>query len=336
MSKIEAGKMSVEHIPTDPGQIAEEAVALMRSRAQGKGVKLSMKYETPIPAQIESDPTRLRQIILNLIGNGLKFTEIGSVTLHMATAPEQQQLSIRVVDSGIGMSPEQRDSIKRFEAFKQADGSTTRKFGGTGLGLRISNSLAQLLGGGIEVKSVLGQGSTFTVTVCTGDLADMSMLNPEQMVQRQKQAPKESIQKAGTPTEKPLQGGRLLLAEDGPDNQRLISFLLKKAGAEVALAENGQIAIDLVQEARLSGEPFDVILMDMQMPVLDGYSAIRQLRRHNYTGTVIALTAHAMAEDRQKCLDAGCDDFATKPIDRHQLVELVRTYLLPADNLCLK
>ncbi|MEO2049994.1 MAG: PAS domain S-box protein [Pirellulales bacterium] len=332
MSKIEAGKMSAEQIQIDPVQIVSEVVASMQPRAQGKGLGLVVNYETPIPVWIESDPTRLRQIISNLVGNSIKFTDVGSITLHIAADPGRQRLSIRVVDTGIGMGPEQLDIIVRFEAFCQADGSTTRKFGGTGLGLRISNTLAQLLGGGIEVESVAGEGSSFNVTISTGDLTGVRMLNPEQIARHLQQATPGEKQKAVPQTEKPLQGSQLLLAEDGPDNQRLISFFLKKAGADVTVAENGQIAVDEVHDAALMRKPFDVILMDMQMPELDGYGATRLLRQEGYKGTIIALTAHAMNEDRKKCLDAGCDDFATKPIDRHQLVDLVNGHLVK--NAC--
>ncbi|NOY42065.1 MAG: PAS domain S-box protein [Planctomycetes bacterium] len=326
MSKIEAGKMTVEYIETNPIQIVEEVVSLMHARAEGKGIDLVVKYNTLIPEQIESDPTRLRQILLNLLGNAVKFTEVGKVTIHLAVNPDQQLLHLSVVDTGIGMSPEQRDVIARFEAFSQADGSTTRKFGGTGLGLRISNSLAQMLGGGLKVESELGKGSTFTMTISTGELTGVRMLNLEEIAKSTEQTPQAKSKQSDDLSGEPLKGLRILLAEDGPDNQRLISFLLKKAGAKVTVAENGQLAHDLTLAAMGEENPFDVILMDMQMPVLDGYGATRKLREVNYAGPIIALTAHAMAEDRQKCLNVGCDDFATKPIDRTKLIVIVKKY----------
>lgn len=325
MSKIEVGMMSVEHIKTMPAQIVKEAASLMQPRAEGKGIALVVKYDTPIPEQIESDPTRLRQILLNLIGNAVKFTEAGTVAIRVSADPDLQLLRLSVVDTGIGMNPEQCDRIARFDAFNQADGSTTRKYGGSGLGLRISNSLAQLLGGRIEVESVVGAGSTFTVTVATGDLASVRMLSPDEIIQSTGPTDQEQTKRADDTGGKPLDGLRLLLAEDGPDNQRLISYILKQAGADVLVAGNGQIAIDKVHDACIGGDLFDVILMDMQMPILDGYEATRQLRQKDYTGPIIALTAHAMAEDRQKCLAAGCDDFATKPIDRSKLIAMLKT-----------
>ncbi len=330
MSKIEVGKMTVEHIDTCPARIVEEAVSLMRPRAKGKGIDVAVKYDTPIPERIESDPTRLRQILLNLLGNAIKFTEVGTVTIRVAVELERKQLCFRVVDTGIGMSPEQRDTIARFDAFSQADGSTTRKFGGSGLGLRISNSLAQLLGGTIEVESTLGCGSTFTATVSTGDLTGVPMLTKQGIEERADQVIKVERKQASDSKGNPLQGLRILLAEDGPDNQRLIAFVLKKAGADVSVADNGQIALDQVQNAGLE-TPFDVILMDMQMPVLDGYSATGKLRELGYTGPIIALTAHAMAGDRQKCIDAGCDDYLTKPIDRAKLIAIISAHTSERD-----
>lgn len=326
MSKIDAGKMSVECIETCPQGIAEEAVQLMENRALGKGIKLEIKYETPIPDQVMSDPTRLRQILLNLIGNSVKFTEIGSVAIHISANPSQQILQFNVIDTGIGMDPEQRDTIARFDAFSQADNSTTRKFGGTGLGLRISNTLAQMLGGGIEVESTLGVGSSFKLTIKTGDLSHAKMLSPDAVILENEQASKTEKKNAENKNNSSLEGLHLLLAEDGPDNQRLISFVLTKADANVTVAENGAVAFELAMEADLNGTPFDVILMDMQMPVLDGYQATTKLRETDYTRPIIALTAHAMAGNREECLAAGCDEYLTKPIDRKKLISTVHEF----------
>ena len=321
VSKIEAGKMAVEAVETKPTQIISEVLSLVRPRATGKGVQVGVKYETPVPEHIQSDPTRLRQILLNLMGNAIKFTEVGSATIHASCDPQSKKMKLSVVDTGIGMSPEQCEVISRFEAFSQADASTTRKFGGTGLGLRISNALAQMLGGEIDVSSIKGEGSTFTATIATGDLADVQMLRAEEAIASGPVKPKRS-QASNTQSaqEKPLQGLRILLAEDGPDNQRLISFHLKKAGADVKICENGLVAAQTLENATEQERP-DVVLMDMQMPELDGYSATRRLRDKGFTIPVIALTAHAMEGDRQKCLDAGCDDYLTKPIDKHLLVQ---------------
>ena len=323
MSKIEAGKMMVEEIKLSPSQIVEEVVSLMRPRAIGKGVNIQIVYETAIPARIKSDPTRLRQILLNLIGNAIKFTEVGSIIINTAFLKDSGQMRFRIVDTGIGMSPQQRDSVARFDAFSQADGSTVREFGGTGLGLRISNSFATMLGGSIHIESTLGKGSIFTLTVSAGESVELIEIEkiPEQLEVQPGQAESDNPDKLNETRR--LSGLRILLAEDGPDNQRLISFHLKKWGASVTIAENGRIAVEQIEKA---AAPFDLVFMDMQMPELDGYAATRYLRESGYTLPIIALTAHAMESDRQKCIDAGCDDYTTKPINRRSLIELAELF----------
>ncbi|MEM7165438.1 MAG: PAS domain-containing protein [Planctomycetota bacterium] len=317
MSKIEAGRMTVESLATNPAQIVEEVVSLLRPRAAGKGVDLRIRYDGTIPEHIHSDPTRLRQILLNLTGNAIKFTEVGSVTIAVSCQRDEQQLTFRVIDTGIGLTEQQRDAIAKFDSFTQADTSTTRKFGGTGLGLKISNAFAQILGGGIHITSEEGRGSTFTVSIGTGDLDGVAMLNPEALPQRTRgEFPKPQPKKSSNA----LVGVRILLAEDGPDNQKLISFLLRRAGAEVTIADNGRIAAEAIENAAPEDLPH-IVLMDMQMPELDGYSATRRLRSAGCTLPIVALTAHAMDGDRAKCLDAGCDDFLSKPIDKVKLIE---------------
>jgi Amt family ammonium transporter len=321
LSKIESGKLDVEHIDCSPCRVLSGVASLMRVRSTAKGLPLEIEFDGPIPLRIQSDPTRLRQILINLVGNAIKFTEVGKIRVLarlLDADSDQPRMQFDVVDTGIGMSEE--GIGKLFRPFSQADTSTTRKFGGTGLGLTISKRLAEMLGGGISVHSTPGEGSTFSVTVSTGPLAGVKMVdNPTEAVIH--------IEQVGIPT-----GGdvrldcRVLLAEDGPDNQRLISFVLKKAGADVTVAENGQVALDFALAARDEGNPFDVILMDMQMPVLDGYAATGKLREAGYSGPIIALTAHAMSSDRDKCLNAGCDEYMTKPIDRRKLIEMVASY----------
>jgi CheY-like chemotaxis protein len=228
------------------------------------------------------------------------------------------KLQVEVVDTGIGMTEEQ--IARLFKPFHQADTSTTRKFGGSGLGLTISKRLAEKLGGDIAVTSTLGAGSTFTVTIDTGPLEGVKL------VDKPTEADISMEPETNPITQRGQVNCRVLLAEDGPDNQRLMSFLLEKAGAEVALAENGRIAHDHALAARDGGTPFDVILMDMQMPVMDGYEATARLRDAEYTGPIIALTAHAMSTDREKCLKAGCDEYLAKPVDRQRLISLVAEY----------
>ncbi|QNN24104.1 response regulator [Planctomycetales bacterium ZRK34] len=323
ISKIEAGRMVVEHIDCDPRQVVEEVASLMMVRAQERGVEFHIDFATSIPKTISSDPTRLRQILVNLMSNAIKFTDRGSVRLTVKlgsiNAKGNQTLLFEVVDTGIGISKEQLDSL--FKPFSQADASMTRQYGGTGLGLTISNRFAEMLGGTIRVNSTQGVGSRFTLILDIGPLDKLCLIDPKQidfdMVHKNEPQDANMSQ---------LQG-RILLAEDGPDNQRLIRFILQSAGLDVDLAENGRIAVDMALHADGTSEPYDIILMDMQMPIMDGYDATRLLRREGYDEPIIALTAHAMAGDREKCLDAGCNDYTTKPVNREELFEMIHRYL---------
>ncbi len=321
LSKIEAGKMTAEKTDVSPWQIVEEVVSLMRIRATGKGLALQAEYEFPIPQTIRTDPVRLKQVLLNLTGNAIKFTEQGSilVTVHCTMRPGcEPHMQFTVTDTGIGMTRQQVEKL--FQPFTQGDASTARRFGGTGLGLTISKRLAEMLGGGIEVQSEHRKGSTFTVTIHPGSLDGVAMLDtpPEGL-------PVEKTRAEERPAH--TLHGRVLLAEDGPDNQRLIRFILERAGLAVDLAENGGAACEMAFESQSAGRPYDLIVMDMQMPECDGYEATRHLRRAGWRGPIVALTAHAMTGDRQKCLQAGCDDYATKPIDRDGLLATVGCYL---------
>jgi CheY-like chemotaxis protein len=299
----------------------QQVISLMRPRADEKQLTLSLIYETSLPAQVESDPTRLRQIVLNLLGNAIKFTDQGSVELIARVHGETAlQLEVDMVDSGIGITPEQQATL--FEPFTQADASMGRKFGGTGLGLTICRRLAQLMGGDVTiVDSTIGKGTRFRLVLPIKPLQNsvelplVSSVQPE--VETVSAAPSLSL---------PLEMHRILLAEDGPDNQRLIGHVLRKAGAEMVIVENGKLAVESAQAALATGEPFDVILMDMQMPVLDGYGATSLLREQGYRGAIIALTAHALQGEREKCLAAGCSDYDTKPINRARLIEKIRTH----------
>jgi signal transduction histidine kinase/CheY-like chemotaxis protein len=320
LSKIEAGKLEVERIPMSVEALLTDVVSLFRVRAAAKGLTLVARIEGEIPETILSDPTRIRQIMLNFVSNAIKFTEEGSVTIvvRMLRTPTPK-VQFEVIDTGIGMSPEV--AAKVFTPFTQADASVTRKFGGTGLGLSISRRLAQMLDGDITVESEPGVGSRFFLTLDVGPLESLVM-RPTKL-----NASLAPIERRSLPQPRLPNGCRVLIVEDGVDNQRLISLVLRKAGAEVALAENGLLGVEAAGAARDAGRPFDLILMDMQMPVLDGYAATRQLRSEGHTTPIIALTAHAMNGDRQKCLDAGCDDYAQKPIDRTALLQLIRHYV---------
>jgi signal transduction histidine kinase len=319
VSKIESGKMTLEKIACSPFQIVEDVVSLMRVRAVAKGLELIKEYRFPVPAQIESDPTRLRQVLMNLVGNAIKFTETGSVRIVTTYLAEPiPRLGFEVIDTGVGVS--QEEAAKLFQPFSQADSSTTRKFGGTGLGLTICKRLAEMLGGGISLMSTLGSGSTFSFWVNLGSLEGVPM---RYCTRREAAVDVAAPMHPARRESDHLPGRRILLAEDGPDNRRLISFLLQKAGAEVTFVENGRAAVDAALAAQNSDMPFDVILMDMQMPVMDGYEATTLLRSLGYRRPIVALTANAMTGDREKCLAAGCDDFATKPIHKARLFETI-------------
>jgi PAS domain S-box-containing protein len=348
LSKVEVGKMQIEPTRCSPCELLADVASLMRVRADSKQLKLETDVAGLLPETILSDPLRLRQVLVNLVGNAIKFTDQGAVritarlilgkgTVPFSASPAEPadenrdsppvgppRLCFEITDTGIGMNEEQIGRL--FQAFSQVDNSPARKFGGTGLGLCISKRLAEALGGDIEVRSEPGKGSTFSVIIDPGPLDEIRLIQQSQGLVLQ--PPPVAASAAESKIELHC---RVLLAEDGPDNQRLIGFLLRKAGAEVTVVENGKKAMELALVASAGrgrrigdpAEPFDVILMDMQMPVMDGYDATRELRERGYTGAIVALTAHAMAKDRQKCLDAGCDDFATKPIDRQKLLTTV-------------
>jgi len=327
LSKIEAGKFDVQLCACDPARILEDVVRLMRPGAEAKGLSLETSVSADIARTISTDPNRLRQILTNLVGNAIKFTSAGflRVEARMALHASKPTLEVDVVDSGIGMTPEQGRTL--FQPFQQADASMTRRFGGTGLGLAISRRLAELLGGAVDlVESAPRRGSRFRVRLPADAVLDSDARPaPDNGARCIGVEPRAS----GLPAPAPdvLRGRRVLIVDDGPDNQRLLSLILHKAGAATTVADNGQLAVDEALAARDRGRPFDVVLMDMQMPVMDGYRATSLLRQRGYDGPIIALTANVMSADRQKCLDVGCDDYAPKPIDRASLVALIARLL---------
>jgi PAS domain S-box-containing protein len=304
MSKIEAGRMSVERIACAPRRIVDEVVSLLSGRAAAAGLELKVEVADTVPEGITSDPLRLRQILVNLAGNAIKFTRQGSVTMRMTyESGAANRLRVEVEDTGVGMTAEQMSRL--FAEYSQGDESVSRKFGGTGLGLSISRNLAKLMGGDIAVRSEPGRGTTFAVTV---------------------EAPASAAPSTPGDTrigERPL-SGRILLAEDSIDSQRLIRFVLERAGARVHAVGDGREAVAAFEQARDAGEPFDLVLMDTQMPEMDGFEATRALRAAGAATPILALTAHALAEDRARCLAAGCDEHAGKPIDRVELIATCR------------
>ncbi len=326
LSKIEAGRLVIEQVETGLPQLLMDVHRMMETRTSAKGVALETTLGTPIPDRILSDPTRLRQILMNLVGNAAKFTDAGRVgvrveIVHREDAPSPM-LRIAVEDTGPGMTRIQ--ARKLFQPFTQADASVTRKHGGTGLGLTICRRLAELMHGTVTLEyTAPGQGSRFVVELplCAAEGAVLTeSLGP---VATEGQGGRAAAALAVTGA----LAGRILLAEDGEDNRRLITYHLTRAGAEVTVVENGRLALDLIEASARNGQQFDLLVTDMQMPVMDGYTLARTLRKLGRTIPIVALTAHAMAEDRQKCLDAGCDDYATKPIDRVRLIAVCRSLL---------
>jgi signal transduction histidine kinase/CheY-like chemotaxis protein len=321
LSKIESGKLEVEWLTCSPIKLVSEMQSLMQARAQAKGLAMRVEFAGPIPETIESDPTRLRQVLLNLLGNAIKFTEQGEVTLSVGldhAEDGRDVLCFEVRDTGPGMTAEQMQKL--FQPFVQADASTTRRFGGTGLGLIISKQFVELLGGQITVDSQLGNGTCFRCTVATGDLADVPLIqSPSTAMDSQ---PRSDARKTCQLPD--LAGWRILLVEDGKDNQRLIRHILNRAGVETDVAENGKAGLEQALAQRDQGSAYDVILMDIQMPVMDGHEATRRLRRAGYSGAIIALTAEAMVHEQQRCLDAGCDGYIAKPIQRSEFFNTIQ------------
>jgi signal transduction histidine kinase/DNA-binding response OmpR family regulator len=321
VSKIEAGKMTVERIECDVPTMIREVVAMMRPRAMEKNLEMRVVFDGGVPKLIRSDPLRTKQILANLMGNAVKFTQKGMVTLRVGLQQSGQHnlMVFDVADTGVGMTNEQLKNL--FQPFSQADETTTRRFGGTGLGLVISRRLATMLGGDVTASSTHLIGSNFRATIDTGPLDGVEMLTG--LTEAKLQMNDDPCDQVTRDTKL---SGRVLLAEDGPDNQVLISIYLKATGLDVRLAENGKVAVKMAKS-----EHFDVILMDMQMPELDGYGATSTLRDRGFKTPIIALTAHAMTGDREKCINAGCTDYLSKPVDRDQLVRLLQKYLPRVD-----
>lgn len=309
LAKIEAGMMTAENIPAAPAKIIHEALNMVRQSAQDKRLKLELELADKLSEPITTDPTRLRQIILNLLANAVKFTHAGRITLKGEIVPSQPpMLRISVQDTGIGMTPGQ--VAKLFQPFTQGDATVSRRYGGTGLGLALAQQMARLLGGGILVDSTPGRGTRFTLQV----LAYPAAVS------------------AGLPAPKPkcargvLAGARVVVVEDAPDTQRVLRLLLEREGAQVKTASNGQEAVAFLGSYKLPC----VVLMDIQMPILDGFAATQQLRDMGFASPIIAVTAQTSREDRERCLKAGCNDFLPKPIHRDELIQLLAGWLAHA------
>ena len=300
LSKIEAGKLELENINVSLVELVQEIRALFDKRIAAKGLQFNLDFQLPLPRYIVCDPTRLKQVILNLLGNALKFTETGSISLHIDYQQNTDQLQIDVIDTGIGMSTEQQEKI--FNAFTQADVTTTRNYGGTGLGLNIVKQLLELMGGKVSVSSEPDRGSTFSVTLPGHCESGVEMLTDAEELG--------AITSKRSGIEIPQLNARILCADDNLVNRQLVKKLVIKTGATIDLAENGAEAMLLALHHQ-----YDLILMDIKMPVISGKTAGKLLRSHGYTKPIIAFTANVMASEVDSYLDAGFTSHLEKPIN---------------------
>ena len=333
LSKVEAGKIELERIRFDLVKTVREVMDLYVEPAHGKGIKLTCVLAESVPSVLQGDPVRLRQILMNLVSNALKFTERGSVMLTVTMAEESASHAIvrfEVQDTGIGVEPAVQAMI--FEAFSQADGSTARKYGGTGLGLSIVKQLAQLMEGTVGVRSEPGQGATFW---CTARLAKVSGNTRERRKNITSSRGDGQPDTVSQLPEMKVTGIRILLAEDNAVNRDVAVCMLEQLGCQVVTVEHGRDAVTKAECTR-----FDLVLMDCQMPEMDGFSATRAIRdgeRHTgWHAAIVALTAHAIDGDRERCLAAGMDDYMSKPFTQRQLGSMIQRWVQrPGDEAAL-
>jgi PAS domain S-box-containing protein len=304
LSKVEAGRLEIETLRIQPHRLVQEVINVLGGKAREKEIGLELEVADPIPATILSDPTRLRQILTNLISNAVKFTEEGGVrvTIRLPADAPEPRLCIDVIDSGIGIGEGKLEGI--FDPFVQADASVTRRFGGTGLGLSISRRFARLMGGDITVTSTADQGSTFTVAVDPGPLDGVEFLAPERALEEVDAVAVDETERWVFP------GNRILVVDDGDENRELLELVLGQAGLQVECARNGKQGVE-----RASEQHFDVILMDVQMPVMDGFTAASLLRKQGLEIPIFALTAHAMKGIERETAEAGFSGHISKPVD---------------------
>jgi PAS domain S-box-containing protein len=320
-SKIEAGKMSLECLAFDLRMTVEEAVDLLTPRAHEKGLRLSCTVADGVPAALAGDPGRLRQILVNLLSNAVKFTEKGEVSVRVTLQEEQEdsvRLRFEVADTGIGIPADARTHL--FQAFFQADGSTTRKYGGTGLGLKISKQLVELMGGTIDVRSDPGGGSTFWFTACFSRQTTGSTDG-----KKQDSSAGETVQEIPASSDAgPALLLRVLIAEDNIVNQKVALRMLTKLGCRADVVTNGQEAVDALRAV-----PYDLVFMDCNMPEVDGFTATKMIRENESNDkhtVIIAMTANALKQDRDKCLAAGMDDYVSKPVTQKALAVLLNVW----------
>jgi PAS domain S-box-containing protein len=315
ISKVEAGKLAIEIIDCNVDEILSVINSSMRPSALEKGIGFDIVLMTDVPEQIKTDPTRLNQCLVNLIGNAVKFTETGDVTVEISLEEMGGKPFVRfdVVDTGIGIPVDQQNSI--FDKFMQADSSTTRKHGGTGLGLAITKQLTELLGGDLTLTSEPGKGSTFSVIIPANiDITSATMISNDKWCKKeQKVGPSDEINKAA---------GKILVAEDDFASQQVILGMLEETNLQAEIANNGIEAVN-----KVTSSSYDLIFMDMQMPNMNGYDATKIIREKGYTLPIIALTAYAMKGDEEKCLNVGCDAYLPKPVDAEKLFETLGKFL---------
>ena len=299
LSRIEVNRLTLEKADCPLLQIIDDVLSAVRVRAEEKGLSLDVDYIFPLPETIHTDPLRLRQVLANLIGNAVKFTERGAVRIALSCLPgsdRSAQVRFAISDTGIGIPADKIGEL--FQPFMQVDASASRRYGGTGLGLAISRRLAKALGGDVEVVSQLGEGSTFTLTIDAGSLEGVRMLQSPK-------APSTATETLVSRKQEATIHGRVLLAEDVPSVQLVLAKVLQQMNLQVEIAEDGCLACEMAEKSQAEGKPFDLILMDIQMPKMNGYEATRWLRRHGWRNPIVALTAHAMVGDREKCLASG-------------------------------
>jgi signal transduction histidine kinase/CheY-like chemotaxis protein/CHASE3 domain sensor protein len=307
LSKVESNFLDLEYLEFSPSDLVREVIKTLTPHVQRKSIFLEMREKTDLPLTIVSDPTRLRQVLINMMNNAIKFTNRGGVTVSLSYSSQPPTFSFEIEDTGIGIAQEHQERL--FQPFVQGDNSTTRKYGGTGLGLVLARRLARLLGGDVNLLNSSAEGSHFCIEIAAPSAIFIEDMNSEFGQE------KLSSDVSTLPS---LQGLRILLIEDMEDNRTLFKSILERAQATVDVAQNG---LDGLHSA-LARE-YDVVLMDLQMPVMDGYTVIRALREKNYAKPIIAVTAHAMSGERSRCLHEGCSDYLTKPIDQLELIETI-------------
>ncbi|MDH5258700.1 MAG: ATP-binding protein, partial [Gammaproteobacteria bacterium] len=325
LSKIEANKLELEHITFNIRDLMSEINSLFNPQAKQKGLTFTIEYAPPVPDQITSDPLRLKQILFNFCSNAIKFTDQGDVTIRISYQQDSPKLTFEILDTGVGLTIDQVENL--FQPFTQADASITRRYGGTGLGLALSRKLADLLGGSVQAKSKLGEGSCFTLSIPTEEIMRHSQ-NDNLNLKQSLSLDNVSIASKNDNVDQnqPIRG-RILLVEDTPPIQDLIGLHLKKIGVDYVVAENGKVACDLAEN-----EDFDLIFMDMQMPVMGGLEATRILRKNNFDKPIVALTANVLTSEKEACYSAGCNDFVTKPINRKILYDILYKFLVAKNH----